>query len=80
MSEDTKSTIAFVTIAVLIIGTVLFFVIRSSNNIAAATKTYVTWKHKCIDAGGTPVTILDYVKGVGDGERCIKSVEVIDLK
>lgn len=32
---------------------------------------------RCLDSGGYPVTLRTYIKGVGKGDVCIKSVELV---
>ena len=80
MAEDIKFTLKIVTIGFVFVGGLATLIIKSGNQVAAETRRYLDWKHQCIDAGGTPVTLLEYVKSVGDGQRCIKSVEVVELK
>lgn len=33
---------------------------------------------RCIDSGGYPVTLRTHVKGIGKGNVCIKSVELVN--
>lgn len=53
---------------------------QAANQMADEARTRREWTHKCIDAGGVPVDVLTYVRGIGQGERCVKPVEIIEVK
>lgn len=68
------------TLFAMLILSVVVGIIHASNQMAETGKTHREWTHKCIDAGGVPVDVLTYVKGIGQGERCVKPVEIVDVK
>lgn len=44
-----------------------------------AIQEWTTWSYNCIESGGVPVTINAYLKGIGQGEMCVKISEKIDV-
>ena len=53
---------------------------QAAKQMADEARIRREWIHKCIDAGGVPVDVLTYVKGIGQGERCVKSVDIVEVK
>ena len=80
MRDDTKTNLMVFASVLFVVGLACYGAILLGNHNAEVSRVYREWKHKCIDAGGTPVSILEYVKGIGDGERCVKLGEVIEVK
>lgn len=67
---------AVMTILVCLGGIMLYTAITVSNQRMDEHKSF---KAKCIDAGGAPVSPFDYVKGHGEGYLCINPSAIIEV-
>lgn len=67
----------FILVAACLGAWFMYFAISITNQRDAEHKTF---KERCVDAGGYPVSPFDYVKGHGDGYLCINPSAIIQLK
>lgn len=82
MMNEGKVFIAVITVIGL---GLIWLVVAGYRSVAAEQEKWAVERklrlefiHKCIDLGGYPVQLETYVKGVGEGHVCIKSVETIN--
>lgn len=53
---------------------------QAANQMAEEYRIRREWTYKCIDAGGVPVNVFVYVKGLGQDNRCVNHVEIVEVK
>lgn len=65
---------------VVIVFVAIIGVNQATNQMTEEYRIQREWTHKCIDAGGVPVNVFVYVKGLGQGNRCVTHVEIVEVK
>ncbi len=62
-----------------VIGLLFYGIHTTATNQAKVAQAWRDWSHKCIEAGGVPATVNSYVKGIGEGEMCVKIAEKVEV-